>query len=907
MKARLLRLLVAICIGILPGFGARAEFPALALKPISLTQITSPVNISNAGDGSKRLFVCDQAGQILIIRDDMVLPVPFLDLSGKLVPKAPTTYLFPLSTSYDERGLLGLAFHPNFNKKDINNLPLPGFGMFYAFYSAPSPNSRGGSISSIAVGNPCTVTTTKPHGLTTGDAVTITSVSGGNFSPSINATYTVTVGGPSDFTVPVNCLDNTGVLVNNAKVFPLQPENCRTTISEFQISAGNPNVADPASERVVLSFDKPQSNHNGGQLQFGPDGFLYISIGDGGSQHDNDYGHTGGQMLNSATSVSSSLGNAQDKTKLLGKILRIDPLGTNGPGGQYGIPASNPFVGVGGGVREEIYAYGVRNPWRFSFDDGLGGTGRLFEGDVGQDTVEEVNIIVSGGNYGWRIKEGTFDHDSTAPNGGLPLIAPIAQYAHIGKVTGPPVLPQIGASVTGGYLYRGSAIPGLVGKYVFGDYSHGIGSANGTLLGLEETPPNSNNWALSLLPVAGGNPLTTRIYAFGRDEQGEIYVATKVTKGPFELDVNGKPTGGIYKIVVAQVSTATLNPSKDNTIFSELTSNSDAGGKLTSGRTNVGNLRRALLGFNVAGQLPAGAVVTSAQLTLNLNQTTATTNASMSLYRLSQDWGEGTSDPLGNAGGAGVAATVGDATWTARFYDPTSPTLWSTAGGSYNASSSSTATVGTTAGQYLWTSALLATDAQGWVNTPATNFGWVLVGDEVSNQSARRFDSREGAANVRPALALNYNPVLPPLTRRESWLRQYFPTPGTYVDDLADFNGDGLVSLVEYAFALSPLAANPPAAELQTSATPSGASTIFTVTFRRDPRATDLTYNLEASSDMATWSTIVQSAAGAIPTGSGYVSEAEAPGEAPVKIVTATETLPTPAKQFFRLRVIRAF
>ena len=155
-------------------------------------------------------------------------------------------------------------------------------------------------------------------------------------------------------------------------------------------------------------------------------------------------------------------------------------------------------------------------------------------------------------------------------------------------------------------------------------------------------------------------------------------------------------------------------------------------------------------------------------------------------------------------------------------------------------------------------------------------------------------------------LSLIYG-VLPPLTRRESWLRQYFPTPGTYVADLADFNGDGLVSLVEYAFALSPLLANPPALGLQPTAIQSGASTIFTVAFRRDPRATDLTYNLESSSDMATWSTIVQSVAGAIPTGSGYASEADAPGEAPVKIVTATETLPTPAKRFFRLRVIRAY
>ena len=832
MKARLLCLHAAIGLVLLPGFNVRAEFPALALKPISLTQITSPVYLTHAGDGSKRLFVCDQAGQVRIIRDDMLLPAPFLDLTAKLVPKAPTTYLFPLSTSYDERGLLGLAFHPNYSKRDINNQPLPGFGKFYVFYSAPSPSPA---------------PTTDPN-----------------------------------------------------------PVNCRTTISEFQVSALNPDLADSNSERVLLAFDKPQSNHNGGQLQFGPDGFLYLSIGDGGGQHDNTNGHTGGSGT-ASPGPAGVLGNSQDKTRLLGKILRIDPLGTNGPGGQYGIPATNPFVGAGGGVREEIYAFGVRNPWRFSFDDGLGGTNRLFEGDVGQDKVEEVNIIVSGGNYGWRVKEGTFDHDATAPNSGLPLIAPIAQYAHIGVTIGAPALPQIGASVAGGYLYRGSAIPGLVGKYLFGDYSHAIGSATGTLLGLEETPPNSNNWVLSLPPVAGGNPLTTRIYSFGRDEQGEIYVATKVSKGPFELDANGKPTGGIYKIVAAQVSTATLNPAKDNTIFSELTSNSDAGGKLTSGRTNVGNLRRALLGFNAAGALPAGAIVTSAQLTLNLNQTSATTDASMSLSRLTQDWGEGTSDPLGNAGGAGVAATVGDATWAARFYDPVTPTLWTTAGGSYNATPSATATVGPALGVYTWTAALLAADVQGWVNTPATNFGWVLVGDEVANQSARRFDSRESAANLRPALALNYNPVLPPLTRRESWLRQYFPTPGTYVDDHADFNGDALVSLVEYAFAISPLTVNPPSSGLQTSAAQSAGNTIFTVTFRRDPRATDLTYNLQSSSDMAAWGTILQSAAGAVPTGSGFISETDAPGEAPVKVVTAMETLPTPAKRFFRLQILRTY
>ena len=202
----------------------------------------------------------------------------------------------------------------------------------------------------------------------------------------------------------------------------------------------------------------------------------------------------------------------------------------------------------------------------------------------------------------------------------------------------------------------------------------------------------------------------------------------------------------------------------------------------------------------------------------------------------------------------------------------------------------------------------MAADVQGWVNSAATNFGWVLLGDEVTSQSSRRFDSRESAtAGLRPALAVSYNPVLPPLSRRESWLRQYFPTPGTYVDDFADLNGDGLGTQMEYAFAVSPLAANPPPAGLQISAVPAGASTLFTVTFRRDPRAIDLTYFLQASSDLTTWSTVVQSAAGAVPTGTAFVTEADAPGEAPVKVVTAMATLPPGARYFVRLQVIRAY
>ncbi|MFZ2277075.1 MAG: PQQ-dependent sugar dehydrogenase [Prosthecobacter sp.] len=808
----------------------RADFPPLALKAVSLQQIVSPTDITNAGDGSGRLFVADQAGIVYIIRDGMVLPQPFLDVRAKLVPKAPTTYPFPLSSSYEERGLLGIAFHPNFSQRDGLGQPLPGFGKFYLFYSAPSPNAAGGS----------------------------------------------------------------------------SPVNCRSTISEFSVSATDPNAADVSSERVVLAYDKPQSNHNGGQLRFGPEGLLYISVGDGGGQHDNQYGHTGGSGT-SSPGPSGVLGNAQDKTVLLGKILRIDPLGTNGPGGQYGIPPANPFVGAGGGVREEIYAFGVRNPWRFSFDDGPGGSGRIFEADVGQDKVEEVNIITAGGNYGWRVMEGTLTHDGTAPNSGLPLISPIAQYAHVGVTVGAPALPQIGASIIGGFVYRGAAIPALQGKYVFGDYSQSIASANGTLLGVEETSPGSGIWNFSSLVIAGGNPLTTRVYAFGRDEAGELYVATKITRGPFELDSNGKPSGGIYKIVQAQVSTATLTPSQDNSIYSDFPNNSNARGDLFSGNNANGAPRRALLSFDVTSGLPGGAQVTSASMMLNL-KTAANNpghpNATMSLYRLSTSWGEGTS-LAGSGGGSGTAATTGDATWNARFYDASNPTNWSTAGGVFNATASATTTVGTTLGSYSWSSQQMAADVQSWFGTPANNFGWILVGDESTTSTARGFNSREGSASVQPKLVISYNPVAPALNRRDAWLRQYYPTPGTFLDDNADADGDGITNLFEYAFAFSPLSANGSGAGMQAGAATAGVTTTFTITFRRDPRATDLTYQMQTSDDLVVWNTITQSAAGATPSGAGFVSESDAPGEAPVKNVTVSETLSGNTRRFARLRLIR--
>jgi hypothetical protein len=198
----------------------------------------------------------------------------------------------------------------------------------------------------------------------------------------------------------------------------------------------------------------------------------------------------------------------------------------------------------------------------------------------------------------------------------------------------------------------------------------------------------------------------------------------------------------------------------------------------------------------------------------------------------------------------------------------------------------------------------MAADVQGWFATPANNFGWILVGDESTSSTARVFNSREGSASVQPKLVISYNPVAPALNRRETWLRQYYPTPGTYVDDSADLDGDGITNLFEYAFAFSPLSANSSGAGMQAAVAAAGNTTTFTISFRRDPRATDLTYQMQTSDDLVLWSTITQSAAGAPPSGTGFVSESDAPGEAPVKNVAVSETLSGNTRRFARLRLI---
>ncbi|MCC7460972.1 MAG: PQQ-dependent sugar dehydrogenase [Gammaproteobacteria bacterium] len=254
-------------------------------------------------------------------------------------------------------------------------------------------------------------------------------------------------------------------------------------VAEFR-SADGGTTLDPASERVLLRVTQPQSNHNGGHLVFGPEGYLYVGLGDGGGGGD----------------PHGSIGNGQDTHTLLGKILRIDV-----DAQPYGIPAGNPFAasnrcGAGGsGAADcaEIYAWGLRNPWRFNFDVA---TGQLWIGDVGQDAWEEIDRIVAPANLGWRCREGA--HDFTAACGSAQnLVDPVAEYDH-----------AVGESVTGGFVYRGSRYPTLVGRYVFGDF------ISQRLWSIPADTP-----AASVLAVSGGSDAGFGIAGFGVGVDGELY------------------------------------------------------------------------------------------------------------------------------------------------------------------------------------------------------------------------------------------------------------------------------------------------------------------------------------------------------------------------------------------------
>jgi hypothetical protein len=296
---------------------------------------------------------------------------------------------------------------------------------------------------------------------------------------------------------------------------PDVPANCHSVIMEWRVA--NPKakdlMLDPGSRRVLLRIAKPQFNHNGGDLAFGPDGLLYISVGDGGAADDQGPGHAPG-----GNGQSLAAGN------LLGKILRIDPLGRNSANGRYGIPSGNPFPGSG---VDEVYAYGFRNPFRMSFDRR---TGDLWTGEVGQNDIEEVDVVMAGGNYGWPVKEGSFlFNDGGAGRGfvaadspGTPkgLIDPVAQYDHKSPTAGV----AEGIAVVGGFVYRGNRVKELRDSYVFGDYSRAFARPQGRLFVLSESECGSTPMCVGELAIAGQPALGLAVLGFGQDARGELYV-----------------------------------------------------------------------------------------------------------------------------------------------------------------------------------------------------------------------------------------------------------------------------------------------------------------------------------------------------------------------------------------------
>jgi glucose/arabinose dehydrogenase len=417
-----------------------------------LTMVTdgmvSPVALAEPPDSSHRLFIVDEIGKIWIIgADGKKASTPFIDLTGKMVT---------LSPGYDERGLLDIAFHPQFKTN----------GKFYLFYTAPP---RGGMPVPGAPG----------------------------------ATW-----------------------------------NNLTTISEFKVSASDPNQADMGSERKLIEEDHPYLNHNGGTLAFGSDGFLYISIGDGGNADDVGNGHV-------SDWYSANIGgNGQDLyANLMGNVLRIDV----NSGSPYAIPADNPFVGTK--AKPEIYAYGFRNPYRFSFD--MGGAHQLLLGDEGQSLYEEIDLITKGGNYGWNVREGAhcFDTDSdllerpscpTTDSAGKPLIDPMIELVNSANPKGG----GAGIAIIGGFVYRGSALPAWQGKYIFGVLSS-TGKADGKIFSADINPSGTSPYNAVSLKSFPTN-LGTYLKGFGQDQAGEIYLLTSDQEGPQGT------AGKVWKIVASK-------------------------------------------------------------------------------------------------------------------------------------------------------------------------------------------------------------------------------------------------------------------------------------------------------------------------------------------------------------------
>ncbi|HKO80302.1 MAG TPA: PQQ-dependent sugar dehydrogenase [Chitinophagaceae bacterium] len=407
--------------------------------------LVSPLGVVEAPDNSGRLFVIDQIGKVWIIdANGNKLTAPFIDLTGRMVTLMP---------DFDERGLLGLAFHPNYKDN----------GRFFIYYQRPPLN-----------------------------------------------------GGPE-----------AGVPWDNL-----------SRVAEFKVSASDPNVADAASEKVVLEWNDPQFNHNGGTIAFGPDGFLYIAVGDGGEADDVAPGH-----VEDWYAVNAG-GNGQDvASNLLGSILRIDVNAS-----PYAAPADNPFVNKVG--YDAIYAYGFRNPYRISFD--MGGSHDLYAGDAGQVLYEEIDVVVKGGNYGWNVKEGfhcfnAANNDTLLPscpdvdNLGNRLIDPVIEVVNAANPMGGGKM----LTIIGGNVYRGNSIPGFHGKYIFGSFGQTFTTPDGELF--IATPAGPGPWKFDEIELKSfPNDLGHYLKGFGQDSEGEIYVTVSKLLGP------SGTTGKVYKLVRAK-------------------------------------------------------------------------------------------------------------------------------------------------------------------------------------------------------------------------------------------------------------------------------------------------------------------------------------------------------------------
>ncbi len=403
------------------------------------SDLVSPVFLTQPASDS-RLFIVDQVGVIRMVQNGQLLPDPFLDLKSKIVE---------LKQEHEERGLLGLAFHPDFK----NN------GRFFVYYSAPL----------------------RPEA-------------------------------PYNF-------------------------NHTSVIAEYRAAGTDQSQADPTSERVLLYVDEPQDNHNAGTLQFGPDGYLYISLGDGGNKNDIGTGHAADWYQ------ANEGGNGQDvRQNLLGSILRID---VNG-GQPYGIPVDNPFANTNHGMKE-IYAYGLRNPYRFSIDQQ---TGMVIAGDAGQVLREEINVITKGNNYGWNVKEGSLCFNAANNKDSL---AGCPEQDSLGRAFTDPVIefknsmtyPQegLGIVVVGGNVYRGTAVDDLEGNYLFGVWTQHHEQPDGAVF-IAEVSGDAGSWPYRKLQFSNrpNNELGHYLLGFGQDRQGETYLLTTDEAGP-----HGN-TGKVYRL-----------------------------------------------------------------------------------------------------------------------------------------------------------------------------------------------------------------------------------------------------------------------------------------------------------------------------------------------------------------------